>query len=363
MIELGIGRPAPPEIRVDATQLAISALVASVGTTTAQTWAAGAVETAAGLWARALSTADVPPGVPVGPRMLAEMGRDLARRGEVVYLVDVAPMGRLRLLRATTTNVWGDSPDPADWWYRLTITSPRSTRVVTAPASSVVHVRYATEPHSPARGVSPLTYASLTGQLTANLEQALGYEAGGAVAQLISVPEGFNSQPMPEDGSDPDTPLPLDTLSESIRTAKGRTLLPETTATGYGDKAAAPRKDWKPERLGANPPQALIQLRQHVEASVLGCFGVPAPLGPAGLNDGTAAREALRRLWTITIGPLAALIAEELTRVLERPIKLEHGAAAGTTDIAARARAVKALVDAGIDKADAMTRVGWGDAS
>ena len=360
MIELGIGRSAPPEIRVDATALAISALVASVGTVTARTWASAAVELAAGMWARCLSTADVPPDVPIGPRWLAEVGRDLARRGEVVYLVDVAPMGRLRLLRATSTDVWGDSPDPRDWWYRLTVTSPRSTRTVTAPASSVVHVRYATEPHSPARGVSPLQYAALTGTLTANLEQSLGHEAGGAVAQLIALPEGFNAQPPTEDGSDQDAPLPADTLALSIRGAKGRTLLPETTASGYGaGKDQAPRKDWKPERLGANPPQALVQLRQHVEASVLGCYGIPAPLGPAGLNDGTAAREALRRLWTITIAPLASLITEELTRVLERPIQLEHGAAAGTTDIAARARAVKALTDAGIDKADALKRVGW----
>ena len=363
MIELGIAAgPAPPEVRTDATALAINALVASVGATAAQTWAAGAVEFAAGLWARALSTATVEPAdAPVGPRWLAEAGRDLARRGQAVYLLDVAPRGRLRLLRATTTDTWGDSPDPSEWWYRLTLTSPRSARTVTAPASSVVHVRYATEPHSPARGLSPLAYASLTGTLTANLEQSLGHEAGGAVANLIALPEGFNAQPPADDGTqtDHDAPTPGDSLAEAIRTARGRTLLPETTAGGYGDRQGAPRPDWQAERLGADPPRALVTLRRHVESSVLGCFGIPAPLGAAGLTDGTAAREGARRLWTLTMQPLADVIAEELTRVLERPVTLRHGLAAGVADIAARARALKAVTDAGVPVADATVRVGW----
>ena len=82
------------------------------------------------------------------------------RTGQACYLLE-APGGRVRLLRATITDVWGDGPDPADWYYRLTIAGPRTTNTVTAPAASVVHIRYATEAHSPARGVSPLQYAAL----------------------------------------------------------------------------------------------------------------------------------------------------------------------------------------------------------
>ena len=324
MIELAIGNPPrPAEVRTDATALAIDALLASVTGTAAQTWAGAAVEVAAGMWGRCLSTAAVQPaGLPIGPAWLAEVGRDLARHGQAVYLLDVAPRGALRLLRATTTDVWGDSPDPRDWWCRLTITSPRSTRTVTAPAASVVHARYATETHSPARGLAPLQYASLTGTLTGNLEQALGYEAGGFVANIVAMPEGYT------------TP---DNLRESLRTAKGVTRLPVTTRGGHGDPGGAPAHDWKPVRLGANPPVGLVQLRQHVEASVLGCFGIPAPLSPSGLNDGTAQREAARRMWSVTIAPLADIIAAELTRVLERPVSLDFGQSSGSTDVAGRA--------------------------
>ena len=116
MIELGIARGPAPEVRADATDLYIDVLTAAVGATTVSTWAAGAVEIAAGLWSRALSTATVE-GAPVGPRMLAEIGRDLARRGEAVYVLDIAAGGSLRLLRCDSRDVWGEGPDPADWWY------------------------------------------------------------------------------------------------------------------------------------------------------------------------------------------------------------------------------------------------------
>ena len=347
MIELGIAGGPAPEVRADATDLAVQAILNAVTGASVQTWAAAAVECAAGLWSRALSTATVPDGIPVGPRWLAEAGRDLARRGECLYLVDIAAGGRLRLLRADSRDVWGDGPDPADWWYRLTVTGPRTTRTVTAPAASVVHLRYATEPHSPARGVAPLQYASLTGTLTAHLETSLGHEAGGAVARLIAMPEGHQA--------------PAD-LTEAIRTAKGRTLLPETVSGGWGDKEGAPRKDFQPARLGADPPVGLVQLRQHVESSVLACFGIGAPLGPAGITDGTAAREAARRLWTLTIQPLAAVIAEELTRVFERSVTLDYGRPSGMADLAARARAVGALAKAGVELPDALLLTGWEDA-
>ena len=74
MIELGIGRPPRrPEIRSDATSLAINLLTAAVGATAAQTWAAGAVEVAAGIWARTLSTAAVS-GAPVGAALAGRGG-------------------------------------------------------------------------------------------------------------------------------------------------------------------------------------------------------------------------------------------------------------------------------------------------
>ena len=83
-------------------------------------------------------------------------------------------------------------------------------------------------------------------------------------------PDGFKrAKPTDDPDDEQDHPLPSDRLVETIRGAKGRTLLPETTAGSYGDKGAAlPRRDFEPQRLGADPPQDLIQLRQQVECTV-----------------------------------------------------------------------------------------------
>lgn len=345
--ELGISNgPARNELRTDVTSAYLDLLTAAVGGSVS-TWATSVVEHAAGVWARALSTADVPPGVPLDARLLAEIGRDLARKGEAVYLLDARMDGRFRLLRASTTDVWGDTPDPADWWYRLTLQGPRHTRTVTAPAAAVVHVRYAAEDHSPQRGIPPLRYAALTGSLHRYLETNLGYEAAGPVATLIALPEGH-------DGKNQNT-----TLAADIAGARGRCLLPETTRGGAGDREGRPKKDYEPSRLGANPPSALVALRRETENSVLSCFGIPAPLGPAGISDGTAAREGARRLWALTIQPLAALIAAELSRVLAMPVTLSHSQPQTSVDVAAKARALHVAVQAGMNLTEAKRFIGY----
>ena len=74
------------------------------------------------------------------------------------------------------------------------------------------------------------------------------------MANLIALPEGYNAQPPTEDGEASAVESPGDALAEAIRTAKRRTLLPETTASSYGDSGARPpRRDWEPARLGAKP--------------------------------------------------------------------------------------------------------------
>ena len=47
------------------------------------------------------------------------------------------------------------------------------------------------------------------------------------------------------------------------------------------------------ERLGADPPAALVELRKDVEVSILSACGVPAPALAIGVTDGTAMRESL----------------------------------------------------------------------
>ena len=152
------------------------------------------------------------------------------------------------------------------------------------PGSAVVHCRYAHDPATPWLGVSPLGWARATGTLAANLEQRLGEETGGTVAYVLPVPQDDEGQ--------------LDDLQADIRAAKGGTAFVETTSAGWGEgKAVAPSADWKPQRIGANPPGVLQGLRADLFAAVLAACGVPAALAEADA-DGTAQREAFRRFLT-----------------------------------------------------------------
>ena len=66
----------------------------------------------------------------------------------------------------------------------------------------------------------------------------------GPVAQLLAVPH---------DGGDGEAGDALSMLKKDIGSARGRALLLETVASGWGDgQSAAPHKDWVANRLGPN---------------------------------------------------------------------------------------------------------------
>ena len=63
------------------------------------------------------------------------------------------------------------------------------------------------------------------------------------------------------DTDDPDEDL-LGAIKAGISAARGAALLVETTASGLGDRAAAPQTDWKANRLGPAPPEAMVSARR-----------------------------------------------------------------------------------------------------
>ena len=72
-------------------------------------------------------------------------------------------------------------------------------------------------------------------------------ESAGTRGNVIPLPQGNAG----EDDDDGD----LDKLQDDITNLGGKTALVETAAAGYGEgRGAAPQADWKPQRVGANPP-------------------------------------------------------------------------------------------------------------
>ena len=307
--------------------LADAIVAQAAGTTAGDPRAIAALECCAGLWSRAFAAADVEPAHPaITPAALALIARDLIRRGESVFAIEVdgaAPV----LVPAGSWDVRGGWRE-ADWHYRIDLFGPSGNVTRFVPAGAVVHARYAIDPARPWFGLSPLEWARHTGALAANLELRLSEEASGAVSRLI---------PIPQDGGDGGDDDPLAGLKADIAAGKGRALLVETVNSGWGDgKTAAPQRDWAQSRIGADPPAPLISLREDAGMAVMSACGVQAALLGAR-TDGTAMREAWRQFVMGAVEPVARMVALELSRKLDVPGLRFNFASLWAHDLAGRA--------------------------
>ncbi len=216
------------------------------------------------------------------------------------------------------------------------------------PSASVLHFRYAVDPARPWLGLSPLQWASTTAKLQAESERSLADEAAGPVAQLLAIPA---------DGGDEGAEDALALLKRDIASARGKALLVETVAAGWGDgQSASPHKDWIANRLGPNPPTAMNTTRRESFGAVLAACGVPPDLMDTD-SAGTAQRGAYRRWYSATAEPLARLVEAELEAKLETPVSLDM-TGLYAHDLVGRASAFQRLVGAGVSITEALTTSG-----
>ena len=330
------------------TDAVVKALLAqAAGGTSADPSATSALESACGAYSRAFAVAEVTPATPatraLTPAVLALMARDLVRRGEFVHMIEVG-RGGVRLIPAGSWDIRGRW-DPETWRYRVDVFGPSGNVTRLLPAAGVIHGRYSVDPARPYQGVSPLAWASLTGKLHANLEDAIADEAGGTRGHVLPVPQGPEGDEVDADGNPVD---PLADLRKDIAALRGKTALVETSAAGWGEGTlAAPRADWKPQRIGAAPPVSLATLRTDSAQAVLAACGVSADLFTHG--DAAGQRESWRRFLHGSVSPLAELLAVELADKLDTP-----GLALGfdrlfASDVSGRARAFQSLTGGGME--------------
>ena len=252
------------------------------------------------------------------------------------------------MLSPAATWYWEGNVNPADWLCTATAYGPSGSATWRVPESSVVFVRWGVPTSRPYHGLGPAQWAADTARLVANSERSLAEEAGGPVAQLL---------PVPQDGGagDEDTD-PLANLKTDIGAAKGKAILVETTASGWGEgKAAAPLADWKAQRLGPQPPDALVKLADSAFARMLAACGAPPSIFTADA-DGTAQREAVRRWHLGTVLPLARLVEHELSAKLETDVRLKFDTY--PLDLAGRAQAFQKLVAGGMAPNEALMTAG-----
>ena len=324
-------------------------LEAQAAGTAADVSSTAAVESASGLLSRALSIADVQ-GAPwaqkiITPDYLSQVGRDLIRNGQSLHVIRVIK-GMVKLIPASSWH-WEGDHDPANWTVRATCYGPSTSTTWNVPASSVIFLTWGTTPGQKYTGVGPLSWASTTARLNSESERSLADESAGPVSQII---------PVPDDGGDGEENTdPLLALKKELAAARGKAVLVETTAAGYGEgKSAAPRKDWVANRLGPNFPDSMVNISKDSFARVLASCGC----SPSLFDDstGTSKREALRHFHLGTVLPLAGLLEAELSAKLETPVQLKFDLY--SVDLAGRAQVFQKLVAGGVSVNEALVTTG-----
>ena len=346
-------KPERRESGGDFSDAVVRLIEAQAAGTAADASSTAAVEAAAGALSRAFASAEVVAepwaAEAVTPGFLAQVGRDLVRSGQTMHVVRVGGDGAVRLIPCSSWH-WEGSHDPASWAVRATCYGPSTSTTWNLPASAVVFIKWGSNPGQPYIGVAPTSWAHSTARLGSEVERSIADEVGGPLAQLLAVPQ---------DGGDDGDDDPLAALKADIAGARGRAMLVETTASGWGEgKTAAPQADWRQQRLGPAPPEVMAQLRRDAFAHVLAACGAP-PSMFVDNADGTAQLEAVRRWHLNSVLPLARMVEHELSAKLETPVRLKFDSYA--MDMVSRATVVAKLTGAGVAPGVALAAVGLAD--
>lgn len=331
------------------TDALISYLVNQASGSLADAGSIAAVEAAAGALSRAFASAEVqgPDWVQsaVTPGVLGQIGRDLVRKGASLHVIQVNG-GRVSLLPASSWSFDGND-DPASWRVEATTGGPSGTTTRILPAAGVVYCAWGHEPGRAYIGTGPTQWASTTAKLGAETERSIADEAGGPIANLLAIPQ---------DGGDGGENDPLADLKRDVAKARGKALFVETTAAGWGEgMSGAPRRDWMASRLGPNFPASMASIQEQAFTSVLAACGCPPGMFESKA-DGTAQREALRRWHLNLVLPMARFLEHELSMKLETSVMLKFDAY--PLDMVSRATVIEKLINAGVDRATALSAVG-----
>ena len=330
-------RAKPVETRADTyTDTLVGLLVAQAGGSTVKATATAALEAAAGLVGRAFAAAEVVAPEPVRsalcPLTRSLIGRALIRSGEALLWADMSNRGLA--FRAVADHDVTGSYNPDTWQYRLNLRGPSETAMKLVPGRQVLHPRYQIDPERPWRGVGPIESAAIAGRLSAELANALADETSGTRGALL---------PIPVDGEDPT----VTKLKADLKVLRGNLAVVESQSTGTwtADQRRAPREGgWKPHRLGANPPEGLVQLQTTATREIWSACGFPAALFSAA--DGSASREGWRQVLHGVLSPLGTLVAEEVSNKTGVAVELTWSEIRAS-DITGRSRAFASLVEAG----------------
>ena len=333
--------PFRTEHRADYTEAAIAAILRNAGSPQADADpnATAAAQSAAGLVSRSLAVAVVTPDTAANaltPVVLADVGLYMILAGESAYEIQVDETG-VNLRRFSDWQVYDYG---GRWYYRANITGPSRTETVVLPEDAVFHPRMNTSPAAPHRGRSPIKMAGFTANLLAYTERSLGDEMSAPVGRVLPAPlESLK-------------PGDITSLKGDLANLKGKTALVDSMSKSWGEgRSGAPAGDWVSRRIGGEPPQISVELRQSAHEAVLSSVGMSAALFSTSANA-NAAREAYRQFLFSVLAPIGDMVLAEV-RVKMYPSAQFDYRKLMASDLQGRARSFKSLVDGGMSVEDA----------
>ena len=231
------------------------------------------------------------------------------------------------------------------WRYRLDLSQPDGFTQRNVSADQVFHPRINPPANQPWKGQSPLTLAGYSATMLAGIERTMGDEASAPSGYVLSLPTSDSSE---ED---------VNRLAEAMKLARGRTrIVPSATRDWQDLRPTSPSGDYQTKRIGANPPESLVTLREQATRDVLAACGIPPSMVSVG-GDAAGAREAFRQFVFSTVQPVSKLIEGEARAKLHPATNLTFQGLAAA-DLQGRARSFKALVDGGMSLQDAAAASG-----
>ena len=302
------------------------------------------IEASARWWGSGLASATVKPDNvalrSVSPTILDAIGRSLCRSGQSLHTIAVRN-GRVTLTPVASWEVHGDDA-PASWTYRCSVSGPDVTRLVTLPAASVLHIRYAPHPSRPWAGRSPQQLALDTAKAAGLLETATAGELNFTQQQVLTPRRNQSDYGLAD-------ALAPETIQKIV------SAFAEHVSTGCFVVPA----DVQAQRLGPEPPDSFPQLRDRLENALYAAHGIPPALINSQAN-GVSMRESFRQVLHSLLKPLGALVAEELRAKLDPAAELDF-TALRAGDVVGTARALGSLVAAGLTPQAAAAIVGLED--
>lgn len=296
------------------------------------------VATCAQTWSRAFAMLDPGPDPnPLRADVLGAIGMDLCLRGESCWHIRYED-GDLALHRAAYWDHVGRGR------YHLHIAHPTETETVRALEGEVLRLTINSNPTQPWRGRSPFALMGGSPALMAELEGAISGAMDWVGRGILPIPDLV---PVEQQNS------ALRMLKQGSKLVAIRSAADFTANTGGSSRGSEFKKiDLTPDLRSAD----LNPIADQLHNRLLAAAGIPPTLFTPSGNAG-AMREGYRLFVLQTVEPIARMLMNEFAKVGVTSMDTSKMMSA---DVAGRARALGALVNAGVPLEEAKELCGWG---